>query len=46
MLDALDPLFARYASERDAGEGFGDFLLRQAILTPPPSRRIAATVLT
>src|SRR6185312_13105057 len=44
ILDALDPLFARYAGERDAGEGFGDFLLRRAILALPPSRRIAATV--
>ncbi|TAL85843.1 MAG: assimilatory sulfite reductase (NADPH) hemoprotein subunit [Rhodanobacter sp.] len=44
ILDALDPLFARYAGERDVGEGFGDFLLRAAILAPPPSRRIAATV--
>ena len=44
ILDALDPLFARYAVERDAGEGFGDFLRRQAILALPPSRRIAATV--
>ncbi len=45
ILAALDPLFARYAAEREAGEGFGDFLLRAAILEPPPSRRIAATVL-
>ena len=28
ILAALDPLFARYARERGAGEGFGDFLLR------------------
>jgi len=45
ILDALDPLFARYAAERGKGEGFGDFLLRGGVLTPPP-RRIAATVLT
>jgi sulfite reductase (NADPH) hemoprotein beta-component len=45
ILAALDPLFARYAAEREAGEGFGDFLLRAAILEPPPSRHIAATVL-
>lgn len=51
ILGVLDPLFARYAAERDVGEGFGDFLLRRAILAPPspspsPSRRIDATVLT
>jgi sulfite reductase (NADPH) hemoprotein beta-component len=45
ILDALDPLFARYAAERAEGEGFGDFLLRSGILAPLPSRRIAATVL-
>lgn len=45
ILAALDPLFARYAAERSAGEGFGDFLLRVGILAPLPSRRIAATVL-
>ena len=44
ILDVLDPLFARYAAERGAGEGFGDFLLRTSILTPPPTRRIAAQV--
>lgn len=45
ILEALDPLFGSYAAERDAGEGFGDFLLRTAILAVPASRRIAATVL-
>ncbi|KZC39717.1 MULTISPECIES: assimilatory sulfite reductase (NADPH) hemoprotein subunit [Rhodanobacter] len=40
ILAALDPLFARYAAERAAGEGFGDFLLRAGILAPLPSRRI------
>ncbi len=45
ILEALEPLFARYAVERSAGEGFGDFLLRVGILAAPPSRRIAATVL-
>lgn len=45
ILEALDPLFGSYATERDAGEGFGDFLLRTAILAVPASRRIAATVL-
>ena len=28
ILAALDPLFARYAAEREDGEGFGDFLVR------------------
>ncbi|MDE2155579.1 MAG: NADPH-dependent assimilatory sulfite reductase hemoprotein subunit, partial [Xanthomonadaceae bacterium] len=44
ILEALDPLFARYAAERTQGEGFGDFLLRTGILAPVPVRRIAATV--
>ncbi|TAM59806.1 MAG: assimilatory sulfite reductase (NADPH) hemoprotein subunit [Rhodanobacter sp.] len=44
ILEALDPLFARYAAERTSGEGFGDFLLRAGILAPVPARRIAATV--
>jgi sulfite reductase (NADPH) hemoprotein beta-component len=37
ILAALDPLFARYAAERDGDEGFGDFLVRQAIVTPRPA---------
>ncbi len=32
ILDALDPLFARYAAERSGGERFGDFLWRSRIL--------------
>lgn len=35
ILAALEPLLARYASERGAGEGFGDFLIRSAILAAP-----------
>jgi sulfite reductase (NADPH) hemoprotein beta-component len=35
LLDTLDPLFARYAGERDAGEYFGDFLLRVGVLAEP-----------
>ncbi|MBP1472980.1 assimilatory sulfite reductase (NADPH) hemoprotein subunit [Frateuria sp. MAH-13] len=42
ILDALDPLFARYAAERLPEEGFGDFLLRGGVLAPP--RRIWAEV--
>ena len=34
ILHTLDALFARYAAERDAAEGFGDFLLRAEVLTP------------
>jgi sulfite reductase (NADPH) hemoprotein beta-component len=45
ILAALDPLFARYATERADGEGFGDFLRRAGILAPPPSRRIPAELL-
>lgn len=35
ILAALDPVFARYASERLAEEGFGDFLVRAGIVVPP-----------
>ncbi len=36
ILQTLDPLFARYASERDGDEGFGDFLHRSGIVALPP----------
>jgi sulfite reductase (NADPH) hemoprotein beta-component len=36
ILDALEPLFARYASEREHGEGFGDFLHRSGVVELPP----------
>ena len=39
ILDALAPLFARYAAERAQGEYFGDFLLRAGVIAPD-SRRI------
>ena len=32
ILDALSPLFARYAAERQSGEHFGDFLVRQGVV--------------
>lgn len=32
IVAALDPLFERYAAERDAGERFGDFLIRSGIV--------------
>jgi len=35
ILDALEPLFARYAGERAADEGFGDFLHRQGVVALP-----------
>lgn len=36
ILAALDPLFARYAGEREAGEPFGDYLHRAGIVALPP----------
>jgi sulfite reductase (NADPH) hemoprotein beta-component len=42
ILEALDPLFARYAGERAANEHFGDFLLRVGVLVEP--RTIALEV--
>lgn len=35
ILDTLDPLFARYAGEREADEGFGDFLHRSGVVALP-----------
>ncbi|MBU8976552.1 assimilatory sulfite reductase (NADPH) hemoprotein subunit [Lysobacter sp. MMG2] len=35
ILESLDPLFARYAGERDTDEGFGDFLVRTGTVVPP-----------
>ncbi|MBW3550015.1 MAG: assimilatory sulfite reductase (NADPH) hemoprotein subunit [Proteobacteria bacterium] len=37
ILAALAPLLARYAAERQADEGFGDFLLRAALLAQAPA---------
>jgi sulfite reductase (NADPH) hemoprotein beta-component len=37
ILAALDPLFARYAGERDGDERFGDFLVRKDIVVAPVS---------
>ena len=34
ILAALDPLLARYAAERGASEGFGDFLVRAGVVAP------------
>jgi len=35
ILAALEPLLARYAAERDRGEGFGDFLHRRGLIELP-----------
>ncbi len=32
VLDVLDPLLNRYASERESDEGFGDFLIRTGLI--------------
>jgi len=36
ILEALEPLLARYAGERETGERFGDFLHRAGIVELPP----------
>lgn len=43
ILQSLDPLLARFAAERASAEGFGDFLIRTAIVKPAtaPPRAIA-----
>ena len=41
ILAELDTLFARYAAEREAGEGFGDFTVRTGLVRPVASKRIA-----
>jgi sulfite reductase (NADPH) hemoprotein beta-component len=43
ILQTLDPLFARYATESPDAEGFGDFLVRAGIVTPKPTA-IAAEI--
>ena len=32
IVDVLDPLILRYAKERDAGERFGDFVVRTGVV--------------
>ncbi|NII11498.1 assimilatory sulfite reductase (NADPH) hemoprotein subunit [Oleiagrimonas sp. C23AA] len=39
----LDTLFARYAAERQANEGFGDFSVRAQLVTPPARRAVLET---
>jgi sulfite reductase (NADPH) hemoprotein beta-component len=41
ILTELDLLFARYATARSSDEGFGDFLVRSGVVTPPATRTIA-----
>jgi len=36
ILEALEPLLARYAAEREADERFGDFLHRSGLIELPP----------
>jgi len=40
ILATLDTLFAAYAAERQAGEHFGDYLVRSGIVPEPTSKRI------
>jgi len=40
ILAALDPLFARYAAERQSGEAFGDFLLRNDVVAAATKRAV------
>ena len=44
IINALDPLFARYAAERTHAEGFGDFLLRSGVVLPPAARSIPIVI--
>ena len=34
ILDSIDELVGRWAKEREAGEGFGDFTVRAGIIRP------------
>ncbi|WP_266181710.1 assimilatory sulfite reductase (NADPH) hemoprotein subunit [Dyella humicola] len=44
ILEALSPLFASYAAQRETGEHFGDFLIRTAVIVTA-SRKIPAELL-
>ena len=47
ILNVLDPLFARYAGERESTERFGDFLLRAGLVAAPhPALRIPVETTT
>jgi len=40
ILSTLDELFGRYAGERNAGEGFGDFLVRAGVIAAPTQKLV------
>ncbi len=42
ILAVLEPLLARYAGEREAGEGFGDFLIRAGVIESPQIAEVEA----
>jgi len=42
ILAALEPLLARYAGAREAGEGFGDFLIRAGVIESPQIAEVEA----
>jgi sulfite reductase (NADPH) hemoprotein beta-component len=42
ILAVLHALLARFATAREAGEHFGDFLARTGVMTSPPSREEVA----
>lgn len=42
ILAVLDALFARFATERESGERFGDFLVRVGVVVAPAPREAAA----
>jgi sulfite reductase (NADPH) hemoprotein beta-component len=45
ILAELEPLFERYAADRQPGEGFGDFLVRTGVVDiPAKDRRAAITI--
>ncbi|MBS0383207.1 MAG: NADPH-dependent assimilatory sulfite reductase hemoprotein subunit [Proteobacteria bacterium] len=42
ILAELDALFTRFATERETGEHFGDFLVRAGVIAPPKAREATA----
>lgn len=45
ILAELEPLFERYAADRQPGEGFGDFLVRTGVVDIPAKDRRAAIMI-
>jgi len=39
IVTRLDPLFGAYAAEREAGEHFGDFVIRAGVVAPTKNGR-------